>query len=94
MSEIEQLIEKVPVIPHPRNSGWSTSKSSRMVKTLTELPKGCCVTVFPVDQHDQIRMRTHWNNAATRAGMKITTRAVLLDDGRKVLRIWRISEDQ
>lgn len=92
------IVEDIPYIPERCSRGRTVSKdgrsseSSRMVEKLKTLPKGRCITLLPEteDPKELDRKRTHWTNAATRAGLKVVTRVVFTDAGDRAVRIWRV----
>ena len=82
------VIEK---IPNPVDVRQGVLTSSGMVKMLRYLLEGQCITLLPNTEHDKDleRQRTHWSNAAKRAGIDVITRAVLIETGDRAIRIWR-----
>jgi hypothetical protein len=96
------IIENIPEIPDWGSNGKRVSddgirsESARIVESLKALPKGHCITLLPeTDQPRELaRLRTHWVNAASRAKIKIVTRAVTTEAGDRAIRIWRVSKDQ
>lgn len=94
------VIENIPEIPDWGSKGKRVlgdgrlSESARIVESLRALPKGHCITLLPETGHPQelTRLRTHWINAASRAGIKIVSRAVTTEAGDRAVRIWRVSE--
>lgn len=91
------IVEEMPFIPEWGSKGKKSvdgmrSESARMVEKLRALPNGHCITIFRETGADKEfdRKRTHWTNAANRAGLEVATRLATTDTGDKVLRIWRI----
>lgn len=91
------IVEEMPLIPERGSKGRMSvdgkgSESARIVEKLRALPKGHCITIFRETGADKEldRKRTHWTNAAHRAGIEVATRAAITETGDKVLRIWRI----
>jgi hypothetical protein len=91
MAEVVELTERIAF-----SAEDSRSESSRMVEKLVALPDEHCITVVPQteDRLTMPRLRTHWANAASRAGIKITSRVCVTEHGERALRIWRVSKDQ
>jgi len=94
------IVENVPFVSQkgtlgrkPSQDGY-VSESSRMVGKLRSLSKGQCVTLLPETDHPKEleRKRTHWANAATRAGIKVVSRLVTTDAGDRAVRIWRVDD--
>ncbi len=90
-------IEEMPFIPEWGSKGKKSvdgkrSESARIVEKLGSLPKGHCVTILPEtgEPKELDRKRTHWTNAANRAGIAVVTRMVFTETGDKALRIWRL----
>ena len=96
------IIENIPEIPDWGSSGKRASgdgvfsESARIVESLKSLPKGHCITLLPEtdEPRELARLRTHWINAANRAGIKVVSRAVTTTEGGRAIRIWRVSEVQ
>lgn len=93
------IVEDMPFIPEKGSRGTKLSKdgapseSSRMVERLKSLTKGQCLTILPEtgEPKELERKRTHWANAATRAGMGIVSRMVITETGDRAVRIWRVA---
>ena len=98
-----EIVEEMPYIPQwgtrgkRRSADGSLSESARIVAKLKSLPKGHCVTILPEEGGSSKaleKVRVQWTVAASRANLKIVTRAVITNTGDRALRIWRVAEDQ
>lgn len=97
-----EIIEEMPYIPEKGSLGrkysrdGKPSESSRMVDRLLALPVGHCITLLPETglPKELDRKRTHWHNAANRAGLKVVSRLVTTSTGDRAVRIWRVAETQ
>jgi len=79
----------VEAIPNPVDVRHGVFTSAGMVAMLKTLPEGHCVTLLTNTGQDLERQRTHWSNAAKRAGVYVVSRSVTTETGERAIRIWR-----
>lgn len=92
------IIEDAPFVPEATSRGKRLSRdghrseSSRIVEKLQSLSKGQCVTLLPDtgEPRELEQKRNLWINAAKRAGLRVSSRAVFTDAGDRAIRIWRL----
>lgn len=96
--QMPEIVENAPFVPNTGSWGKKLrtdghrSESSRIVAKLKALSSGQCVTLLPETglPNELERKRVHWHNAATRAGLRVTSRVVTTEAGDRAIRIWRL----